>query len=134
MIILEFAPYGSLWDMVTNRVSYPAIPFSLSLSWLSDLSDALKHVHSKFVVHKDVKCENLLVFNNLKVKLCDFGLAKHNVAGAQSSVAGGGTGCFMAPEIRNGLKSTPASDLFSFAMTAVQLLTRASPRSVNTRY
>jgi serine/threonine protein kinase len=71
MIVLEVAPYGSLWDLVRDRVTYPAIPVSLSMAWLSDMADAIKHIHSKGVIHKDIKCENMLVFTGLKAKLSD---------------------------------------------------------------
>lgn len=129
MIVLDLAPFGSLHDFISGETLYPTLPSSLCLAWLSDLADALKHIHAKSVVHKDVKCENLLVFADLKIKLCDFGLSKRTTGAAQSSIAGAGTVGFMAPEIRNGRKSTPASDMFSFAATAVQMFSRQPPRS-----
>src|SRR5687767_11323276 len=76
MVVLELAPYGSLADFLENSVSYPVLPFILCVAWLSDVMDALKHIHSKMVSHKNIKAENLLVFMGLNVKLCDFGLSK----------------------------------------------------------
>ncbi len=96
MIIMELAPFGSLWSLVQDRFSYPLIPVSLSVAWLSDLIDAIKHIHSKGVVHKDIKCENLLVFSGMKIKLSDFGLAKRHISGVQSTVSGGGTGALFS--------------------------------------
>ncbi len=75
-IVLELAPYGSLWEVVSNHTSFPVISFPLMCAWLSDLIDAVAHMHSKNVTHKDVKCENALVYTELRVKLGDFGLAK----------------------------------------------------------
>eukprot|EP01034_Spumella_vulgaris_P045515 gene45515-56695_t len=127
-IIMERAPLGSLWDLLEDSVTIPSIPFTLDVTWMSTLCDALRHIHSKDVVHKDIKCENLLVFHGLTVKLCDFGLAKHDAAGAQSSVTGAGTDCFMSPEVRAKHHATAASDMYSFAMTALQMLSRSPPR------
>lgn len=124
LLVLELAPYGSLWSMARNQVSYPSLPLSLIVAWLTDVCDALKFIHSKKVVHKDIKCENILVFGGLALKLCDFGLAKLN---DQSSIAGAGTGHFRAPEILAQLPSSPASDVYSFAITSLQLLSRSMP-------
>ncbi len=75
-IVLELAPYGSLWDMVANHASFPALPFPLVISLLTDVADALNYLHQMNVTHKDLKCENVLVFHELRAKLGDFGLAK----------------------------------------------------------
>eukprot|EP01034_Spumella_vulgaris_P037376 gene37376-46114_t len=126
-IVMELAPFGSLWDLLDDFVTVPSIPFTLSVTWMTTLCDALVHIHSKGVVHKDLKCENLLVFHGLAVKLCDFGLAKHDTAGAQSSITGAGTDRFMAPEVRLKHHATSASDVYSFSTTALQMLRRAAP-------
>eukprot|EP01034_Spumella_vulgaris_P038426 gene38426-47445_t len=126
-IVMELAPFGSLWDLLDDFVTVPSIPFTLCVTWMTTLADALVHIHSKGVVHKDVKCENLLVFHGLAVKLCDFGLAKHDTVGAQSSVTGAGTDRFVAPEVRAKHHATFAADVYSFAMTALQMLKRAAP-------
>jgi serine/threonine protein kinase len=92
------------------------------------MADVLSYIHSKGVKHKDIKAENFLVFNMFKLKLCDFGLSKQHRSYSCKSSTIGGTLAFMAPEVRNGGGSTYASDIYSFAMTCVQVLTRRPPR------
>ena len=121
-IVLELSPFGALSKILYNHESIPEIMPSLMLAWLCDISDALQYIHKKKVKHRDIKAENCLVFNMFRIKLCDFGLAKEHHTHLSSSVVG--TLPFLAPEIRLGRGSFYASDIYSFAMTAAQILTR----------
>eukprot|EP01040_Poterioochromonas_malhamensis_P010136 gene10136-11021_t len=127
-VVLELAAYGSLDVILRDNRNYPALPLSLVIAWLCDLADALKFIHSKEIKHRDIKAENLLVFERFRVKLCDFGPAKQHMTHADTMESRVGTFSFMAPEIRVGGSSEFASDIFSFAMTAVQMLTRKTPK------
>ena len=125
-VVLELAPCGSLSDILYNINDFPIIPLPLSLVWLCDIADALCYIHSKQVKHRDIKSENFLVFYDLKLKLCDFELAKKqhhtNTTDHQR-----GTFAFMAPEILLKKGTSFASDIFAFAITAVQIITRSLP-------
>jgi hypothetical protein len=125
-VVLELAPFGSLTDVIYDFDTIPVLPSVLAVAWLCDMADALTYIHSKGVKHRDIKADNFLVFQWFRIKLCDFGLAKkhHSYASAGSMA---GTLAFMAPEVKNSKGSTYASDIYSFAMTAVQVLTRQSP-------
>ena len=127
-MVLELAPYGALSLLVYDTERFAVLPLPLVLAWLCDLLSALEAMHAKGIKHRDVKAENLLVFHQLQVKLCDFGLAKqHDSAGAVSSSASG-TGPFMAPEVRNGQGSVTSSDVFSAILAFVQIASRALPQ------
>ena len=129
IIVFELAAYGSLWDILNNRKDFPSIPTSLLLAWSSDLAHGIAHIHDRRVRHKDLKALNMLVYPGLTAKICDFGLAKESqgFATAANTVVGG-TLAFMAPEVRNGKKSSFQSDIFSMAMTFLQILTRENPK------
>jgi hypothetical protein len=131
-IVLELSPYGSCWDLVASSALFPVpgtLPPSLLIGWMCDLCFGVAHLHSKRVIHKDIKCQNLLVYafpNRLRVKICDFGLARQSsgdssAAGGGMTMAGGGTQAFMAPEQREGAKSSAKSDVFSIAMAMLQV-------------
>ena len=129
-IVLELSPYGSCWDLVGSSALFPVpgtLPPSLLIGWMCDLCFGVAHLHSKRVIHKDIKCQNLLVYaypNRLRVKICDFGLAKQSTgesSAAGGMTMGGGTQAFMAPELREGAKSSAKSDTFSIAMTMLQV-------------
>jgi serine/threonine protein kinase len=74
-----------------------------------------------------VKAENLLVFEDLKAKLCDFGMAKEHFVSKRTTKMTLGTEGFKAPETLMGQGSFYASDVYSWAMTAYQMFVRKPP-------
>jgi serine/threonine protein kinase len=76
-VVMEFASFGSLSELLYNCTAEPAIfPIALCLGWCLDISRASELIHGKHVQHGDLKAENLLLFPGLKVKICDFGLSR----------------------------------------------------------
>eukprot|EP00981_Chlorochromonas_danica_P007587 scaffold1812_cov178-Ochromonas_danica.AAC.2 len=126
-MVLELAPYGCLSSLLEDHESFPILSFRLVLGWLNDAIGALCFIHEHEVKHRDVKADNLLVFHNLHVKLCDFGLAKQHSYEKKESTMIGGTSSFMAPEVIEGKGSSYASDVFAWAMTAMQMILRRVP-------
>ena len=102
------------------------LPFEQVLGYLSQVAEALDHLHDHDppVVHQDVKPANLVLTTSGRVMLVDFGIARHReVAGS----APRGTFPYAAPEVVLG-RPSPASDIFSLAVTAYTLLTGSPPR------
>eukprot|EP01041_Mallomonas_annulata_P009212 gene9212-19108_t len=131
-MITELSEYGSLWSVLQNTQTYPNIPLSLCLSWVMDTLVAIAWLHSKRVIHKDIKAENILLFNNLRVKLCDFGLSKQlDSIASHTKGSTAGTFSFMAPEVVRRKGTVPKSDVFSWAIMTVQVLTRRVPAYTN---
>eukprot|EP00981_Chlorochromonas_danica_P001872 scaffold386_cov174-Ochromonas_danica.AAC.46 len=97
-MVMELAPYGCLSAMLDDYDNFTFLSFRLILGWLNDLIDAVRFIHEHEVKHRDVKVDNLLVFADLDVKLCDFGLARQNSCQKQSTMIGG-TFDFLAPEM-----------------------------------
>jgi serine/threonine protein kinase len=86
----------------------------------ADLCEALDHAHSRGVVHRDVKPENVVVTEagELHAKLMDFGVAR--VAGVAGLTAPGdvvGTLAYMAPEQAEGRGAGPEADVYALALT-----------------
>ena len=83
VIIMDLAPFGSLWAVLSSFDLFPArpgaFPPSLVVAWVKDIANGLAHLHHHCVRHKDFKCQNLLVYaspQRLQIKITDFGLAK----------------------------------------------------------
>ena len=129
-IVLELAPYGSLWDILKDNSYFPSLPISLMVAWMRDIAHAICVLHRKAIKHLDLKSQNALILNGLTLKICDFGVAKQSSTTGANTTFGSsmaGTLAFMPPEIRNCEKSVPASDIFSLGITAIQILSRAEP-------
>jgi len=130
-VIVQELAKGSVWSLLRDRMSFPIIPDVIFIVWFWDACAAVVHLHSKGIVHKDLKCENFLVVshgNVLRVKLGDFGLSKLSMSFAgMASALGAGTTAFMSPELRNGGHATGASDVFALGVSLIQMITRQGP-------
>ena len=126
-IVLDYSPFGSLVDLLNDSKNFPELSIRLQVGWVIDLINAVYFIHQKKVKHRDIKADNLLVFGELKVKLCDFGLSKQHSQSRKSSI-GGGTQGFMAPEVVAGEGSGFPSDVFAWAMTFYQIVMREYPK------
>jgi hypothetical protein len=97
------------------------------------LCDALEHAHARGVVHRDVKPQNVMVVAEPAAgagfaKLADFGVA-HVASGDPLTRTGDviGTLAYMAPEQAEGAHVTPASDVWSLALTLYEAWTGSNP-------
>ena len=98
-----------------------------SLNIIAGIAAALDHSHNLGVVHRDIKPANILLTSNGVPKVTDFGVAK--LSGNTMTAAGSilGTPAYMSPEQARGEILTGASDQFSLAVIAYQLLTGKKP-------
>lgn len=68
-ILLEYAPNGDLYEYFA---AHPDIPLDLRLLWCVQLAEAMVYIHSKRIIHCDIRHRNLLLDADLNLKLCDF--------------------------------------------------------------
>jgi hypothetical protein len=125
LIVMEYLPGGSLEQRVRGRTPC-AVP--QVLGWLEQAAAALDAAHEAGVVHRDVKPGNLLLDERDRVKVGDFGIA--SAAGLDSFTKTGtilGTAGYLSPEQAVGERATPASDRYSVAVVAWELLVGRRP-------
>jgi serine/threonine-protein kinase len=125
MIVMEYLPGGSLEDRIHGRGPCPP---GQVVEWLEDSAAALDSAHAAGVVHRDVKPGNLLLDEHGHVHVADFGIA--SAAGLDSFTQTGtilGTAGYLSPEQAKGERAGAASDLYSLAVVAWELLTGRRP-------
>ncbi|KAL6635196.1 hypothetical protein ACP70R_027867 [Stipagrostis hirtigluma subsp. patula] len=121
-IFLELVTQGSLaalyqkYHLQDSQVS----------AYTRQILNGLNYLHQRNVLHRDIKCANILVDASGLVKLADFGLAKEMsiLSQARSSK---GTVYWMAPEVAKAKPHGPPADIWSLGCTVLEMLTGKVP-------
>jgi eukaryotic-like serine/threonine-protein kinase len=114
-IVMEFIDASTLEDVVKQRGDLP--PEEAARVGL-DVLDALETAHAHGIVHRDVKPSNVMITDDGRAKLADFGIA--TVKDDPKLTSTGmilGSPQFMAPEQAQGTSSGPATDLWALGAT-----------------
>ncbi|XXG87218.1 hypothetical protein AAC387_Pa11g1960 [Persea americana] len=126
-IFLELMPQGSLLSLYQK---YRLQDSQVSV-YTRQILNGLKYLHDRNVVHRDIKCANILVDSTGSVKLADFGLAKETCK-INMLKSCKGSAHWMAPEVVNPHKTSGyghAADIWSLGCTVLEMLTRQLPYS-----
>jgi hypothetical protein len=126
-LVMEFCDGGSLQD-VMKVIKRPYDETELS-AILRGVLRSLVYVHSLKRVHRDIKAANVLVTSDGLVKLCDFGVSAQldSSIGSKTSTRIGSP-YWMAPEVILAEGHDTKADIWSFGITALELLTGRPPR------
>ncbi|HEX2397168.1 MAG TPA: serine/threonine-protein kinase [Solirubrobacteraceae bacterium] len=109
-LVMEYVAGGTLAQRMQEEAAVPIRVDVLA----RDLLDALGHVHGAGIVHRDIKPANVLLDEDQRLRLTDFGIA-HPDDATRLTVTGQviGTLKYLAPEVAAGEPATPRSDLYS---------------------
>src|SRR5271169_3950963 len=115
-------------DGETLRRKIPIQKTDDALNYAIQIGEALQEAHSKGIVHRDIKADNIMVNAKNQIKVMDFGLAKLKgslkLTKTSSTV---GTLAYMAPEQIQGGEVDARSDIFSFGIVLFEMLTGKTP-------
>jgi predicted Ser/Thr protein kinase len=125
-IAMEYVKGGSLRDYLG------ALSLAQVMGVLEGLLASLTHAERHVIVHRDIKPENILVTEEGRVKITDFGIAKayNAVVSASLLTAAGttvGTPMYMAPEQATGAPISNATDLYAVGVLAYEMLVGQVP-------
>jgi eukaryotic-like serine/threonine-protein kinase len=124
-IVMELFPGGTVADRLRDGAR---IPHDVTLRWLEEAGAALDAAHAQGIVHRDVKPANLLLDDQDRLAVGDFGIARMATDVALTSTGQVlGTAAYLSPEQALGEPATPASDLYSLAVVAYELLAGQRP-------
>ncbi len=123
-MVFDYIAGGSLADrMATGPLSDPE-----TMTILNGIAAGIDYAHRQGILHRDIKPANILLSETGAPVIADFGLAR--LLDQPSATATGilsGTPAYMSPEEGNGAKISPASDQYSLAAMAYQMLTGTVP-------
>ena len=127
-LIMEYLKGNQLDDYI-SKVSGP-INEIRAIDIFLQVLDGIHHIHKLNIVHRDIKPSNIIINENDKIKLLDFGIAKDYSNDPNLTVVGqsvGGTPMFMSPEHISNAKITVQSDIYSLGVTFWNMLTGKAP-------
>ncbi|KAL9375319.1 hypothetical protein Peur_032198 [Populus x canadensis] len=124
-IITEYLAGGSLRKFLHQQEPH-SVPLNLVLKLALDIAHGMQYLHSQGILHRDLKSENLLLGEDMSVKVADFGIS---CLESQCGSSKGFTGTYrwMAPEMIKEKHHTKKVDVYSFGIVLWELLTALTP-------
>uniref|UniRef100_J3N113 non-specific serine/threonine protein kinase n=1 Tax=Oryza brachyantha TaxID=4533 RepID=J3N113_ORYBR len=129
IILYEYMPEGTLFELLHRRQPYVALDWMVRHQIAFGVAQGLSYLHHDcvpMIVHRDVKSSNILMDTDLVPKLTDFGMGKivaDEDADATVSVIVGTLG-YIAPEHGYSTRLTEKSDVYSYGVVLLELLCR----------
>ena len=126
-LAMEYIPGHTLRDMIRKEAPMPA---AKALALIDPVLSALAAAHQAGMIHRDVKPENVLLADDGRVKVADFGLARAVSAETQHTATGGvliGTVSYLSPELVADGRADARSDVYAAGVVLYEMLTGRKP-------
>ncbi len=126
-IVMEYIDGKELKDIVGAYSNKP-LQMNDIVNYAIQIAEGLDAAHKKGIIHRDIKSSNIMVTNDGKIKIMDFGLAKIK-GGTDITKAGTtvGTVAYMSPEQTRGEEIDQRADIWSFGVVLYEMLTGKVP-------
>lgn len=127
-IVMDFAAGGDMQKrikMQKQRGKY--FTENVILDWFTQICLALKHIHDKKILHRDLKSQNIFLTENGLVKLGDFGIAKCLNFTMEKASTIVGTPYYLSPEIVQNLPYSFKSDIWSLGVLLYEMICLKMP-------
>lgn len=124
-LVMEYVDGKNLKQLIKrrNKLSLPEV-----IDIMKQLTDGIAHAHDSFIIHRDIKPQNMLILDNGLVKITDFGIAValNNTQLTQTNSVMGSVH-YLPPEQAAGKGATFKSDIYSLGILMFELLTGKLP-------
>jgi serine/threonine-protein kinase len=124
-IVMEYIEGKSLKEYIVNNAPLPPVQ---AIQFAIQINNAIGYAHSKGLIHRDIKPQNILLTPENEIKVTDFGIAK-GLGDATLTQAGFtlGTVHYFSPEQAQGRPVVAQSDLYSIGIVLFEMLTGRIP-------
>ncbi|XP_061358624.1 U-box domain-containing protein 33-like isoform X2 [Gastrolobium bilobum] len=135
-IVYEYAPNGNLQDYLFRKRNNSPLPWNTRARMIAEIASALCFLHSskpETIIHGDLKPETILLDSSLSCKICEFGFCRLVTEESlyrpsfRLSTEPKGAFTYTDPEFQRTGILTPKSDIYSFGIIILQLLTGRTP-------
>ncbi len=123
-MVMEFLVKGSLYDLLRSN---DPLSFGLRYKIALDIANGLSFLHSREMVHCDLKSLNVLLDDRYRAKLADFGMSKVRTSTSSFAGALSGTVHWSSPEVINDEKYGKPADVYSYGVILWEILARKLP-------
>ncbi|XP_056387678.1 testis-specific serine/threonine-protein kinase 1-like [Hyla sarda] len=128
-MVMELGAQGDLLEFIRSRGPMPEL---MARKLFHQLATALKYCHDLDIVHRDLKCENILLDKEFNIKLSDFGFARHLSYNNSDKIVLSKTFCgsaaYAAPEVLQGIPYDPkVYDIWSLGVILFIMVSGSMP-------
>ncbi len=123
-IVMEYLDGITLREYLDNK---GALPWNEACIYILQVLRALEHAHSKDVIHRDIKPQNIILQKNGEIKVMDFGIAKIPTSASATGDKAVGTVYYISPEQASGKETGAFSDLYSVGILLYEAVTGTLP-------
>ncbi|WP_426977005.1 protein kinase domain-containing protein [Pseudarthrobacter sp. O4] len=122
-LVMEYIKGHTLRDVITDK---GALAPRLALALIAPVVEGLGAAHEAGLIHRDIKPENVLIADDGRIKVGDFGLARA-VSTSTSTGALIGTVAYLSPELVLGKQADARSDIYSVGIMLYEMITGRQP-------
>ncbi len=131
-IVMEWVDGQPLDELIPDD----GLPLEKALEYACQIADGLNAAHQKYMIHRDIKPQNIMLSSQGSIKILDFGIAglvnhqpdeNDDTTKVLLTTPGVGTPSYMSPEQAKGLNLDQRSDIFSFGIVLYQMLSGQRP-------
>ena len=124
-IVMEYIEGKTLKQLLKKRET---LTLTEVIDIMLQLTDGLAHAHESYIIHRDIKPQNIMILDNGLVKITDFGIAMAlNATQLTQTNSVMGSVHYLPPEQANGKSATVKSDIYSLGILMYELITGSVP-------